>query len=148
MPAMPTPPMDVDIEKALDATIARLVPRSRTPERVEQYMIDPPSPSPLPRSRRQPFNPTGNTEATPKSSKAIEPLSIKKKISNASAARPIMSPSLSRKQHVRNSPLSRVASKQLRDSPPRRLSPAVESSSDEARQRLLRLAQTTKEDVS
>lgn len=85
----------------------------------------PKSVSPLPRSRRQPFEPTGNTDAAPrinshsvqKTPGAIEPLSIKKKISlrNSTGESPT-----SRKAHLRTPPniRGRVVS-------PRRISPIV-----------------------
>ena len=111
------------------------------------------------RNNRQPFQPTGNTDATPKhpASGAVppstEPLSIKKKVSvrtNASAG----SPTPIRKTFTRNSPLNRASA---RITSPRRISPQVKavrtiaithrSSKSADTERMIQLAQTTKEDV-
>lgn len=117
----------------------------------------PPKPvSPLPRSRRQPFEPTGNTDAAPrvisqstqKAPSTIEPLSIKKKNSlrNSTGESP------SRKAQLRTPPSirGRVVS-------PRRVSPVVRqkktASSSGCREdvnvpKLLRLVESMKDEVT
>ncbi|KAJ7638992.1 hypothetical protein FB45DRAFT_904439 [Roridomyces roridus] len=128
----------------------------------------------IPRSKRQPFFPAGNTDATPKPSSAptntnvpatggggVEPLSIKKKASVRSTAEASSSATTTttvRKPASRSSPLSRARANTL-DSP-RIVSPQVRSTrtlamrtlaskSDEPQspQRLVRLSKMTKEDV-
>ncbi|KAF8622083.1 hypothetical protein AX15_007227 [Amanita polypyramis BW_CC] len=72
-------------------------------------------PTGIPRSKRQPFFPSNNADATPKSYAAssstvpstIEPLSIKKKSSTRSTTSALGSPTPARRTYVRNSPLSR-----------------------------------------
>ena len=94
-------------------------------------MIDPalhtPTPSAIPRSKRQPFYSTSNTEATPKATDVfssgpaatpIEPLSIKKKTSLRTSA--VLTSHTPRKNYVRNSPLSRSLNRVVS---PRRVSP-------------------------
>ena len=113
--ASPGPDFET-LDSALETTLHNL---NRPP------VTPPKSVSPLPRSRRQPFEPTGNTEAAPrinphsvqKTPGAIEPLSIKKKNSLRNSAGE--SPS-SRKAHLRTPPSirGRVVS-------PRRVSPIV-----------------------
>ncbi|KAN0126892.1 hypothetical protein V8E52_000532 [Russula decolorans] len=113
--ASPGPDFET-LDSALENTLHNL---NRPP------VTPPKSVSPLPRSRRQPFEPTGNTEAAPrinsnsvqKTPGAIEPLSIKKKNSLRNSAGE--SPS-SRKAHLRTPPSirGRVVS-------PRRVSPIV-----------------------
>jgi protein ECT2 len=114
--------------------------------------------SPLPRSKRQPFVPAGNTETTPKPSSAnnppmnsVEPLSIKKKSSVRSSLPVTTSPA--RKSNTGQSPLSRSS---VRVSPKRSSSQTKTSRSKPTTQvsavvvnaeRVLHLAQTTKEDV-
>jgi hypothetical protein len=74
------------------------------------------TPSAIPRSKRQPFFPPGNSESTPKNAgglppapNTIEPLSIKKKssvrVSNGGSPMP------TRKTYARNSPLSRPSAR-------------------------------------
>jgi hypothetical protein len=113
--------------------------------------------SPLPRSRRQPFEPTGNTDAAPrvishspqKAPSTIEPLSIKKKTSlrNSTGESPP-----GRKPHVRtpSNIRGRVVS-------PRRVSPVVRqkktaasTSSREAMDvpKLLKLVESMKDEVT
>ncbi|KZT71528.1 hypothetical protein DAEQUDRAFT_110220 [Daedalea quercina L-15889] len=113
----------------------------------------------IPRSKRQPFDPTENLETTPKAEHIgtpqtaviIEPLSIKKKSSVASSTR--NSPSRSRPssaQTARASPRNKRSTGHKVSSgspgaPPAPLSPALASSEEIAR--LVRLVETTKEDV-
>lgn len=111
--------------------------------------------SPLPRSRRMPFEPMINTDATPKASTSrtgagVEPLSIKKKPSvNAGA-----SPGSARKVYGRNSVLARVPSQGARSptrSPPRtsRVVPlSLGDGRDESADRLAHLVEKSKEGVS
>jgi hypothetical protein len=113
--ASPVPDFET-LDSALETTLHNL---NRPP------VTPPKSVSPLPRSRRQPFEPTGNTEAAPrmnshsvqKTPGAIEPLSIKKK---NSLRNPAGESSPSRKAHLRTPPSirGRVVS-------PRRVSPIV-----------------------
>jgi hypothetical protein len=75
------------------------------------------TPSAIPRSKRQPFFPQGNSDSTPKSAgglppaapNTIEPLSIKKKssvrVSNGGSPMP------TRRTYARNSPLSRPSAR-------------------------------------
>ena len=112
--ASPGPDFET-LDSALETTLHNL---NRPP------VTPPKSVSPLPRSRRQPFEPTGNTEAAPrvnshsvqKTPGAIEPLSIKKKNSLRNSA----GESPGRKAHLRTPPSirGRVVS-------PRRVSPIV-----------------------
>ncbi|KAF8505702.1 hypothetical protein F5888DRAFT_1604130 [Russula emetica] len=112
--ASPGPDFET-LDSALETTLHNL---NRPP------VTPPKSVSPLPRSRRQPFEPTGNTEAAPrinshsvqKTPGTIEPLSIKKKNSLRNSA----GESPSRKAHLRTPPSirGRVVS-------PRRVSPIV-----------------------
>jgi len=137
------------LESALESTLLNLNPTPDTP---------PKSVSPLPRSRRQPFEPTGNTETAlkynshgvPKTPSTIEPLFIKKKNSlrNSGESPP------SRKAHPRTPPniRGRIVS-------PRRISPIVRhrktttttSSSSPHKDidfpRLLRLVESIKDEV-
>ena len=105
-----------DLELALDSAITDLTNIPVTPTRKS-------SASSIPRSKRQPFEPTGNTDATPKAvpvtsgiPRPVEPLAIKKKNSVRS------SPSQGRKSSVRNSPLSKSGGKGMS---PKRVSPRV-----------------------
>ncbi|KAJ7781077.1 RhoGEF domain-containing protein [Mycena metata] len=112
----------------------------------------------IPRSKRQPFFPAGNIDATPKPSvtsaptpSGVEPLSIKKKTSVRGTEASVTTEA-SRKPPSRSSPLSRgrtVGS-------PRRVSPQVRStratsmrspSKNELPERLVQLSKKTKEDV-
>jgi len=125
---------------------------------LEKTLVDVTEPS-TPSRIRQPLLPTGNTEATPKNSingavaPSIEPLSIKKKTSvraSATTGSPMPGP----KTFSRNSPLSRTSA---RITSPRRVSPQVRttraaitvhhSSKPVDAERIIHLAQTTKEDV-
>jgi len=113
----------------------------------------------IPRSKRQPFFPTGNT-GTPKPSASnlisaptpIEPLSIKKKVSVKTSAILPGSPTPVRRSHVRNSPLSRNFQRIVS---PRRVSPQIRkpksvpsSYKPEDFEHIQHLAVSTKEDVS
>ena len=135
------------------------LPQSLPPQSVVPPLLPPVTPpksvSPLPRSRRQPFEPTGNTEVAPgikshsvqKTPGAIEPLSIKKKNSLRNSA----GESPSRKGHLRTPPSirGRVVS-------PRRVSPIVRqkktaassvSHEDVDLPKLVRLVESLKDEV-
>ncbi|KAG6911239.1 hypothetical protein DXG01_003106 [Tephrocybe rancida] len=119
----------------------------------------------IPRSKRQPFYPTENTDTTPKAGASvapspaptIEPLSIKKKTSVRSNGSVIASPTPVRRTFTRNSPLARSPSRVI--SPPRRGSPQVgkrklhavssgsQGNTSEVTDRMLQLSQTTIEDI-
>ncbi|KAH7931234.1 hypothetical protein BV22DRAFT_1115616 [Leucogyrophana mollusca] len=116
------------------------------------------TPSPLPRSKRQPFVSTGNTESTPKpsvqgapsASSTVEPLSIKKKSSTRSG-HSTYTPT--RKGYTRASPLSRTTARIVS---PRRVSPQFiptrthhlpHNFTSEQADQVLQLALSTKEDV-
>ncbi|KAI0251333.1 hypothetical protein BJV78DRAFT_1275422 [Lactifluus subvellereus] len=145
--ASPEPDFET-INSALETTLLDL---NRTP-------VTPPKPvSPLPRSRRQPFEPTGNTEAASRSipygvqktPSVIEPLSIKKKNSLRNSAGE--SPP-SRKAQLRTPPniRGRIVS-------PRRVSPIVRQKKiatspsspykDTGLPRLLKLVESIKEEI-
>lgn len=105
-----------DLELALDSAITDIANIPVTPTRKS-------SASSIPRSKRQPFEPTGNTDATPKAAplasgipRPVEPLAIKKKNSVRS------SPGQGRKPSVRNSPLSKPTGKGVS---PKRVSPRI-----------------------
>ncbi|KAJ7129503.1 hypothetical protein C8R44DRAFT_79844 [Mycena epipterygia] len=111
----------------------------------------------IPRSKRQPFFPAGNIDATPKPAvtnaptpSGVEPLSIKKKTSVRTEAS--TTAETSRKPQSRNSPLSRARTV----GSPRKVSPQVRSAraasmrspaKHEPPQRLEQLSKMTKEDV-
>ncbi|KAJ6539507.1 hypothetical protein B0H19DRAFT_1179379 [Mycena capillaripes] len=110
----------------------------------------------IPRSKRQPFFPAGNIDATPKApvtsapTPGVEPLSIRKKTSVRTEAG--STTEASRKPPSRSSPLSRPRTA----GSPRRVSPQVRStratsmrspSKNEPPQRLVQLSKITKEDV-
>ncbi|KAJ7765035.1 hypothetical protein DFH07DRAFT_811208 [Mycena maculata] len=112
----------------------------------------------IPRSKRQPFFPAGNIDATPKplvpsapTPSGVEPLSIKKKTSVRGTEAPTTAET-SRKP-LRNSPLSRARTV----GSPRKVSPQVRSvraasmrspaAKNEPPQWLVQLSKTTKEDV-
>lgn len=110
------------------------------------------APSPLPRSRRQPFVATGTLDSTPRQSSSttgsVEPLSIKKKPSTRSSTY-----TSSRKSYTRISPLSkstarivspRKVSPQVRIT---RVAPAFHSAQVDHADELLRISLTTKDDV-
>ena len=143
--ASPGPDFET-LDSALETTLHNL---NRPP------VTPPKSVSPLPRSRRQPFEPTGNTEAAPrinshsvqKTPGAIEPLSIKKKNSLRNSA----GESPGRKAHLRTPPSirGRVVS-------PRRVSPIVRqkktaassgSHEDVDLPKLVRLVESLKDEV-
>ncbi|KAJ6490422.1 hypothetical protein C8R47DRAFT_1185606 [Mycena vitilis] len=112
----------------------------------------------IPRSKRQPFFPAGNIDATPKAPattaptpSGVEPLSIKKKTS-VRTNEVSSTTEASRKPPSRSSPLSRARTV----GSPRRVSPQVRStraasmrssSRNEPPQRILQLSKSTKEDV-
>ncbi|KAG6821575.1 hypothetical protein H0H93_000084 [Arthromyces matolae] len=114
----------------------------------------------IPRSKRQPFYPSRNTESTPKPLSAItspapsiEPLSIKKKTSVRSNGSIISSPTPVRKAFTRNSPLGRNPSRVIS---PRKVSPQIakrklnalsSTSHSETSDRMFRLSQMTIEDI-
>ena len=151
-PKSPAPPQvelpSMDDDLALDAI-----------NRLSDPTLHAPLLSAIPRSRRQPFYPTGNTEATPKATNVvssvpgatpIEPLSIKKKTSLRSSA--VLSPT-PRKNYVRNSPLSRSLNRVVS---PRRVSPGFKkmkangstaASLGEDLEHLRYLSVSTKDDV-
>lgn len=87
----------------------------------EQSTIDDPSPSPLPRSKRQAFGPFSQTDSTPKATNGaapfsnIEPLSIKKKSSTRSGHS-----SYTPTRKHRTSPLSKTTGRVIS---PRKVSP-------------------------
>lgn len=140
--------------------------------------------TPIPRSKRLPLFPTGNTAgpSTPTNANGIfsdstsaaklsrmpsmsasvsnrnsvvEPLSIKKKTSVRSSSSVAATPPSSRKNYIRNSPLSKATSRIVS---PRRVSPQVKSitrhatgspkADNQTYNRLIQLAKTTKADVS
>ena len=144
--ASPVPDFET-LDSALETTLHDL---NRPP------VTPPKSVSPLPRSRRQPFEPTGNTEAAPrmnshsvqKTPGAIEPLSIKKKNSLRNSAG---GSSPSRRAHLRTPPSirGRIVS-------PRRVSPVVRqkktaapsgSHEDVDLPKLVRLVESLKDEV-
>ncbi|KAF4602112.1 hypothetical protein EYR40_005316 [Pleurotus pulmonarius] len=128
------------------------------------------SKSSIPRSKRQPLFPMGNTDATPKASgtqvreqreasppppstPSVAPLSVKKKTTSISSASMLPSPSPAWRTSSRNSPLSRP-----RPVSARKVSPQVRqhnhttptrngSLKREDHDDIMRLAETTKEDV-
>ncbi|KAG6831397.1 hypothetical protein H0H92_010999 [Tricholoma furcatifolium] len=118
--------------------------------------------SSIPRSKRQPFNPTGNTDSIPKAAPiapspapVIEPLSIKKKTSIRGDGPVIASPTPVRKVFNRNAPLARNSARVS----PRRTSPQVgkrklnalssvsKSNTSEVVDRMLQLSQSTIDDI-
>ncbi|EGN93023.1 hypothetical protein SERLA73DRAFT_98341 [Serpula lacrymans var. lacrymans S7.3] len=119
------------------------------------------TPSPLPRSKRQPFLSVNNTDigSTPAANavstlpNSVEPLSIKKKTSTRSA-HPSFTPT--RKAYMRTSPLSKATARVVS---PRRISPQFRTSrvasgsnnihpvTSEHADQVLQLFQVTKEDV-
>lgn len=110
------------------------------------------APSPLPRSRRQPFVATGTLDTTPRQSSSttgsVEPLSIKKKPSTRSSTY-----TSSRKSYTRISPLSKSTARIVS---PRRVSPQVRitrvapashSAQFDHADELLRISLSTKDDI-
>ena len=159
MPDLALPPNDLEL--ALDSAITDLTNIPVTPTRKS-------SASSIPRSKRQPFEPTGNTDATPKAvpptsgiPRPVEPLAIKKRNSVRS------SPGQGRKPSVRGSPLSKPVGKGVS---PKRMSPRVSKIAQPVKttpvsatplpavveqafknddlDRLIKLAESTKIDVS
>ncbi|KAI0065897.1 hypothetical protein BV25DRAFT_1821601 [Artomyces pyxidatus] len=138
----------VDIDSAMETTLVDIGHRLTTPGKPV---------SPLPRSRRQPFEPTGNMEGVPKAvvngvqkaPSTVEPLSIKKKTSVRSSEE---SPSAGRKAYSKTSPLARG-----RIVSPRRVSPLIRhtkaptasgsSTRDVDGAKLLRFAEVAREEV-
>ncbi|KAH7914399.1 hypothetical protein BJ138DRAFT_1143943 [Hygrophoropsis aurantiaca] len=129
-------------------------------------VLDPPTfsdrtdttPSPLPRSKRQPFVPTGNMESTPRPSghdvasvsSSVEPLSIKKKTSTRSGH---SSYTPTRKSYTKSSPLFRTSARIVS---PRKVSPQFiptrshhpsRGVNGERTDQLLQAAISTKEDI-
>ncbi|OAX44507.1 hypothetical protein K503DRAFT_861342 [Rhizopogon vinicolor AM-OR11-026] len=103
----------MDDELALEAQI---------PTSHDSSLLEDDCPSPLPRSRRQPFVPTGNMDSTPRPSNAttgsVEPLSIKKKSSTRSSTY-----NQTRKSsYTRTSPLSKTTARIVS---PRKVSPQI-----------------------
>ena len=124
------------------------------------------SPSPLPRSKRQPFEPMNNTDATPKSSGSpsvedtpvVEPLSIKKKSSVRSSELPPRrsyqiqrsSPLLKPTNRLVSEKRTGVQSKQSRIPVPSSHTPSTPINSGkevEEADRLLTTYESTKNDV-
>ncbi|KAG0709787.1 hypothetical protein DFH29DRAFT_885797 [Suillus ampliporus] len=118
----------------------------------DSSLVEDDIPSPLPRSRRQPFVVTGNMDSTPKppnsTTGSVEPLSIKKKPSTRSST---YTPS--RKSYTRNSPLSKTTARIVS---PRKVSPqirttrithAFHSAQVDHADELLRISLSTKDDV-
>ncbi|KAF8076555.1 hypothetical protein FPV67DRAFT_1618362 [Lyophyllum atratum] len=154
-PHLPTMDVDDDDDIAVNTTF-------NAPQPSTTYLRHHDIPSSIPRSKRQPFFPTGNMDATPKAAvppspapTVIEPLSIKKKTSVRSNATIVASPTPVRKTYTRNSPLARNSSRVVS---PRRVSPQVgkrklhamssSSQSDaEITNKMLQLSQTTLEDI-
>jgi protein ECT2 len=151
-PSTNLPSMEIDL--SFETTLVDGTHAS-TPSRHEDAT------SPLPRSKRQPFVPTGNTHTTPRAgangstaaASTVEPLSIKKKTSVRTS---VGSPTLGRKVYTRHPPLSRTSTRVVS---PRRVSsqikkarakPLLPSSTgeDESAERVMHVAQTTREDVS
>ncbi|KAH9938052.1 uncharacterized protein B0H18DRAFT_1099934 [Fomitopsis serialis] len=135
-----------------------LVNSTQSPGRSPSSLVTPVKPR-IPRSKRQPFGHTENMETTPKAERTgvpqtivptIEPLSIKKKSSVASSTR--SSPSRSRppSQTTRASPRGkRSGGRKVSSGSPGTISEplsAVPASSEDA-VRLMRLVETTKEDL-
>ena len=120
------PSMDVDLALETTTFVHAPQPSSATPSR------EPHTPTALPRSKRQPFLPTTNTNIDHVSrgangsgggggSNGVQPLSIKKKTSVRSTT--AGTPTPIRRANVRNSPLGRTGSRTT--PPPRRVSPQV-----------------------
>jgi len=122
IPDFALPPSELEL--ALDSAITDMTNIPVTPTRKS-------SASSIPRSKRQPFEPTGNTDATPKAvpptssiPRPVEPLAIKKKNSVRS------SPGQGRKSSVRNSPLSKPVGRGMS---PKHASPRVSKIAQPAR---------------
>lgn len=148
LPSLPS----MDLELAIENTILSQMPLPpSSPVRPTEYV-----PTSLPRSRRQPFEPTGNTDVTPKAVippsgipkpiNSVEPLSIKKRNS--------VRTSPGRKSYSRNSPLarSRVVSPKRIQQPRTQLSTTIsaekaQSSASDELEKLIQLAESTKSDV-
>lgn len=118
----------------------------------DSSFIEDDDPSPLPRSRRQPFVVTGNMDSTPRqpssTTGSVEPLSIKKKLSTRSST---YTPS--RKSYMRTSPLSKSTARIVS---PRKVSPQIRitrvahashSPQVDRADELLQISLSTKDDV-
>ncbi|TFY63590.1 hypothetical protein EVJ58_g3151 [Rhodofomes roseus] len=153
----------LDTAPSVDADLAHettLVNSSQSPGASPGGPLVTPVKPRIPRSKRQPFEPTQNLETTPKAERhalsqttvtPIEPLSIKKKSSVASSTR--SSPSRSRptsSQTVRGSPRGKRNGgfKSSPGSPGPVMPPSIALPvSSEESARLMRLVETTKEDL-
>ncbi|KAF9226615.1 hypothetical protein BS17DRAFT_775896 [Gyrodon lividus] len=120
-PLPPTSPATV-AQRELSPMDVETVMELETFQHPEQSTCDNGSPSPLPRSKRQPFTPSGQVESTPKAANStptpfsnIEPLSIKKKSSTRSGHNPY-TPA----RKYRMSPLSKTSARVIS---PRKVSP-------------------------
>lgn len=158
MSDMSFPPADLDL--ALESAITDMTNIPVTPTRKN-------SSSSIPRSKRQPFEPMGNTDATPKAvppasgiPRPVEPLAIKKRNIVRS------SPGQGRRGSIRNSPLSKPVGKGMSPKrasprvgrimqpakanpvPPTPLPPAVEQAwKNDDLDKLIKLAESTKVDI-
>lgn len=143
-------------------TPSPLPPKSPRPLSPDMQQSDPgmsapiPRPSGIPRSKRQPLYPTGNTDAsrtaTTSTVNSVEPLSIKKKTSVRGEI-PV-SPTPRKHPHIRTSPLPKA------NNIPRRASPTTLSNNTTKPEispqnpllqdidRVFQLSKATKEDVS
>jgi protein ECT2 len=161
----PLPPKSPEKNNPTGPPIVEAYTGSGSPSLIASHPLPTPpdnsSVSPLPRSKRQPFFPTGNTTTpktptanTPVTPSSVEPLSIKKKTSVRSAM--IGTPTGRRRSLTTgHSPLSRGP---IRVTSPRKVSPQSKLSRARGSMRdsttnanadtIVRLAQTTKEDVS
>ncbi|RDB22757.1 hypothetical protein Hypma_010026 [Hypsizygus marmoreus] len=154
----PPPPMELD---SMDVDFAE-GPSPNPPRPSATLSRHQGLPTGIPRSKRQPFFPTGNTDSTPKAAiplttapNTIEPLSIKKKTSVRSSTAAITSPTPARRTYARNSPLARNPPRVVS---PRRVSPqigkrklnAITRDSPHANgmtDRMMHLSRTTTEDI-
>ncbi|KAG1840091.1 hypothetical protein DFJ58DRAFT_811218 [Suillus subalutaceus] len=147
-----TPPdlPSMDDELALEARIALDAHIDSFQD--DSSFIEDDAPSPLPRSRRQPFVVTGNMDSTPRqpnsTTGSVEPLSIKKKPSTRSST---YTPS--RKSYTRISPLSKSTARIVS---PRKVSPQIRiarvghashSPQVDHADELLRISLSTKDDI-
>ncbi|KAG2349061.1 hypothetical protein BDR05DRAFT_956431 [Suillus weaverae] len=141
----------MDDELALEAHIA-LESHIDSFQEDSSFTEEEDAPSPLPRSRRQPFVATGNMDSTPRQSSSttgsVEPLSIKKKPSTRSST---YTPS--RRSCTRISPLSKSTARIVS---PRKVSPQIRitrvvhashSAQVDHADKLLRISISTKDDV-
>ncbi|KAG2042276.1 hypothetical protein BDR03DRAFT_944957 [Suillus americanus] len=141
----------MDDELALEAHIA-LESHIDSFQEDSSFTEEEDAPSPLPRSRRQPFVATGNMDSTPRqpssTAGSVEPLSIKKKPSTRSST---YTPN--RKSYTRISPLSKGTARIVS---PRKVSPQIRitrvghashSPQVDHADELLRISLSTKDDV-